>query len=259
LHFIVGIISLSVIAYDYFKTKKFDYLKIIGILFIASFLMLFSGSNFIWKLPFLNQIDFPWRLLGVVMFLLALISGILAKTMYRKIIVFSVILGIIFMNLKYIKTRDRIYNDDNYYSTNMATTTSANELMPIWVKEDPVKKSDSEAEIIQGVGNVSVIQKSDQQLIIKSSISGIIAATIQVNKIYFPGWTAYRGDHKYSVISGPNGLINIENVITHSEQPEGITLQYRRTPVRFVADILSIISFIALVYLWKYLKKLRRI
>jgi len=248
LHFALGIFSLLVAGYDYLKTKKFDYRITIAILLITSFSLLFANSNYFWELPLYKQIDFPWRMLGIVMFLSALISGVLVRGKYKKAIVVLIILGTMILNLKFIKTGERIYQSDDYYSTNDATTTSANELMPIWVKQDPATRQEKKTKLI-GIGHVQVKQDFGDKLILTTEISDISVAAIQVNTVYFPGWTSYLDSEKISTKPSEQGLINITSI------PAGwhkVELKYERTPVRWAADIITILSLFVLVITTTY-------
>lgn len=239
IHFGLGIISLILLALDLVKVKKFDHRKVAGGMLMVSFGLLFAISSYFWELPFYNKIDFPWRMLGIVMFLLALVGGVIVRGKYKKAIVVILVLGTIMLNIKYVTTQERIYKEDSYYSTNDATTTSANELMPIWVTKDPTIRPETKV-ASAGYGYVNVVKDKGQSLVLSTEFPDITVGSVKINTVYFPGWKAYLGEMQIPLTADKDGLINIS-------VPAGIhriELKYERTPIRWTADLITLISFI---------------
>ncbi|HCM37570.1 MAG: hypothetical protein UV61_C0002G0122 [Candidatus Gottesmanbacteria bacterium GW2011_GWB1_43_11] len=216
---------------------------------ILALIMLFPISGFLWQLPFLQEIDFPWRTLSVATFLLAFTSGAIAHLRLGKVWVVLVIILGIGLNSNLIRTLPRIYPSDDYYQTNDATTTSADELMPIGVRVKP-RNRPPEKVVLDSGGSFRIEKNTSTSL--KLQVNTPLPTKLLVNTVYFPGWVA-QVDQKPSQIEviPQTGLMAL-NV------PEGaheVKVDFTNTPIRQVADILSVSGVIVLIYLWNLRKK----
>ncbi len=241
IHFIIGFISFIIVIYKFRKSEKNAYINIIALMLLVSFSLLFSNSHYFWKLPLFGQVDFPWRILGIILFLMSLLGGNIAGGKYKIPISVLGILLIMIFQFPYIQTRPRIYKSDDYYTTNDATTTSANELMPIWVGNDPQERPKNAA-WITGTGKISILQNTDTEFSAKTDSD--TQELLKVNKVYFPGWTTYIDGKKIVQQPGYNGLIDI--LVPAGEHQ--IDLRYQRTSIRTAADIISILLLLFAIY-----------
>jgi len=217
---------------------------------IFSLFMLFPASQFLWQMPLVKDIDFPWRMLSVVTFLLALISGVLAQYKWGKLVAMFIIILVVGLNLGYIKTQNRIFNEDSYYETNDATTTSAGELMPIWVKDAPRNRPSEKAILESSQGKVTV--EKDTSTNLKLQVEVPIQTNLIVNTVFFPGWKAFVDQVTAEILVAPQtGLMTLL-------LPDGkheVELIFKNTGIRQFADILSVGGIILLSYLWHWRKK----
>lgn len=223
---------------------------------IFSIFMLSSYSFYLWKLPLLKEIDFPWRMLGVSIFLISLLGGILGnilESINTKIIpiVFGIIIvSIVFSNLVSVATPLKEIKSDDYYATNDATTTSADELMPVWVTDKPTNRPASKIELDTLNSLVSdITEKSDR---ISFNINSVSDTSVIVNTVYFPGWKVYLNNQNELPVqlTKQTGLISFL-------VPKGnnqVNVLFTKTRVRQLADILTVIGFISFVVLWRYSK-----
>lgn len=215
-----------------------------GITILFTFL-LFKSSDFLWRnIPFLSEINYPWIILGIVGFLVSLLAGFLCKQYVGRYAM--VFLGIIavFIVLPYAKPEYYINKGDNYYLTNDATTTSSNELMPLWVKKMPLQRSAEKIEIIKGDGYIENVFSNSKQ--IKFSINALSQSMIRVNTIYFPGWRMYV--NKTNV---PISYANEQGVMDISVASGSHIVQadFGETPLRLISDIISLSSVSILLFL----------
>ena len=219
------------------------YLLIVFII-LYSFL-LFSPSKFLWEnIPLLSEINYPWIILGILGFSISLLAGFFSRHVFGKCLI--IVLGIIaiFTVLPYAKPTKYINNLDSYYLTNDATTTSSNELMPLWVKKIPSQRVGKKAEIISGKGVISELFSNSKQLDL--SINASTEITIRINTIYYPGWKAY--------VDGKNVKINYSNdlgvmIVPVSFGYHAVSVKFEETSLRLISDILSAVSIIAVVFL----------
>lgn len=247
---LLGFVGALLLVFIYKKNtalKQFTIFNIVAIL--ISVLLLFSITSLFWNLPLFNSVDFPWRTLVVTAFLLSLISGsvvLLPKGKWLGVIL--LILGIA-LNFGYIKVQNRINRDDSYYETNDATTTSNDELMPIWVSNKP--KNRPEEKINSAEAEVTNLQFNSQKIEFNTHSS--YDTQILVNTLYFPGWKFWVDGKEIEIYpSSETGLINFS--ITQGVHK--VIGRFTRTPIRLLADLLSVIGVLVIIFAnRKYLVK----
>ncbi len=207
-------------------------------------LLLFSPSSFVWKyMPLLAEINYPWIMLGIIAFLISLIAGYLTK--FGKILTIpAVILAVstVVLFLPHAKPEQFVNRGDDFYLTNQATTTSSNELMPLWVKSLPCKRADKKVEIMKGsVKNLSFNSRK-----INFALDLPVEEKIKINTIYYPGWSLYI-DGKKTEIDYDNqyGLMTL-NIKEGKHLVSGI---FSETPVRLTSDLISLSSIVATIVL----------
>lgn len=225
--------------------KKNKDAKIALFLIVVTFLislLLFSESAYIWKItPLLSEINYPWTLLAVIMFLISLLAGYL--TSLGKIFTLTALaLGVIamFLFIPHAKPQYQVNKGDSYYVTNQATTTSSNELMPLWVKKLPGIAPQDKVETTMGKAeNISYNSKR-----ISFSVNLPKPETIRINTIYYPGWT-FTVDGIKAAINYNNqfGVIDV-NVLAGKHVIKG---EFKETPLRLLSDAISLFSILGLV------------
>lgn len=204
-------------------------------------LLMMPVSLLFWqKTPLFSEIDFPWRLLGPASFFLALCLGYLTHhRLTRLLVVFLAILGLL-VNLKYAKPQGVIDYPDEYYLTNEATTTSHDELMPLWVKKKPVARPASRVEVIIGEVSIGPVFENAKQIRLK--VDAKTESEIQLNTIYFPGWQVKVDDQVVPVAyDNERGLMRLK-VIPGKHY---VTASFGETPFWLIADLISLFSLAA--------------
>lgn len=210
-------------------------------LFFASFL-----SQIFWLVIPANFIQFPFRLLSLTIFSLGLL---LAFGLSRLPTKYALATGIFVFTIVLFDSRDfalsQKYSDnpDTFYSTNEATTTVADEYMPIWVREKPAKHFDNKVEIVKGEGKVSDVFYNSSN--ITFNYSSETPSIIRINTIYYPGWVAFSNGVQKAIFYDNNyGLMDIK--LESGDQR--INLSFGETPLRFAASIISIFSLVILPF-----------
>lgn len=194
-------------------------------------------SSLLWKAPLVSSIDFPWRVMTLLAFFMSLGAIYLAEKKKIKIISIVLLVCAFFLIQNFAKPERYIQTNDEYYQTNDATTTSMDELMPIWVKEKATNKPTEKAEILVGEAQITgTVYDSDS-----ISISGNAStqSKIGINTIYFPGWTIKV--NKEEVIPDYS---NAKGIMTFDVPPGSFEIVglFSRTPIRLYADIISLLS-----------------
>jgi hypothetical protein len=250
-HILVFILSIfSVFTAGQIEMKK--HLKLF-VFIIFSFLVLVIFTNKIsiifWRMAPLSWIDFPWRLLTPLTFFVAFSSVFLSLHRWTRIVgiilvVFTVIFGSAFANPEFY-----LNQPDEYYMTNDATTTSKDELMPLWVKDFPKNRYINKVEIAAGHATVSNVIYNSKS--IKFDIDSGGESSVNVNTIYFPGWEFYINNLKQEIrYDNSSGLISLS--VPPGKQM--IIGKLSDTPVRKLSNLITLFCFlIVAICLMRYL------
>jgi hypothetical protein len=244
---ILGLIG-AFLAKDIYRKKYYP----IAIFIITSIsLLVFFAHPYsaeFWNVPPLVWIDFPWRLLTPLAFFIALASTFLSIHRNTQIIGGILLVITVLLSLGFAKPKEYINKPDVYYATNDATTTSMDELMPIWVLNKPqARYKGSKVELEKPKGTIyNLIYNSHS---IKFRVLSERANTLLVNTVYFPGWKFFlRGEQVPINYKNSDGLIRLE-IPAGNHLVEG---KFTETPVRFWSNIISLTSFIVLISLLLY-------
>jgi hypothetical protein len=243
--FIVLSLLLLLIKDKYLKGSQEKSAFLLTVIATFYIFLLFKPSDFLWKnLPLLLEINYPWIILGILGFLISLLAGYLCKQIVGRYVL--IVLGVIAIVLvyPYAKPERYIDNPDSYYLTNSATTTSSDELMPLWVREIPSQRVVKKVEIISGSAIVESLSFNSKK--INFSINALTDSKIKINTIYYPGWKIYVDKVNVGVSYGnKQGVMEI----SISAGKHVVQAKFEETPMRLMADIISLASFATLVFL----------
>ncbi len=243
---ILGPIFFIVVAFSivlFVRNKD----KLAGFFLIATLLLtvlVFPLSFSIWKyLPFVNFIQFPFRLISFIIlglsFLLSCQLNLFKGKLKIILTVFYLIL-IIISAKNFILPKEYQNYPDSFYSTNQDSTTVKNEYMPKWVKVIPLTMPSEKVTVIKGQGIVQNLFANGNK--VTFSINVLNETQVQFNMVYFPGWIV-KADGKEIPMSynNDNGLIRfLINPGNHN-----VNIFFGETPLRMVSDLISLVSLIA--------------
>lgn len=247
---LVGILNIIILVTAFIILIKNKLNSPVTFFFIIvgtiSIILATNISGFLWQYIPSSFIQFPFRLLSYALFAAAFLSAYilseLKKFQYVLSVVVIIILGIFSYQFALPKGIDS--NPDSFYSTNEATTTVADEYMPKWVKQKPEFRAKVKAEVIKGAGAISNISSSSREINFDYNSSS--PSVVQINTIYYPGWRAYsNGTEKGIFYDNARGLMNLK--LTSGAQK--MELRFGETPLRLFADVLSMLSLVALLAL----------
>lgn len=222
--------------------------KLMGVflLLAVSFYIFFSTSYSLpfWSIPPFSWMDFPFRMFNIIIFLVAFVSVFIAKNRYALILGIVLVLISVYIQRDFIRIQGYEYKPDEYFATNDATTTSKDELMPVWVSEKPKNRFREKFEVIEGESNIGNAFYNSNRF--NFHIWAQSSSQIQVNSIYFPGWKLRIDNNDWIVdYSGVKGLM-VVNVDPGEHIVEG---KYTQTPIRLISDSISLISLSVIVIL----------
>lgn len=251
----IGIVAFAVIFASLYLRFRYKYKNIIVdflilIFFISIFLMT-RYSSYFWKvIPFVSVIQFPWRLLSVIVFSASYLVAIVIDENKQKWILASlIVLASILSTVLYIKPASFIDMPDSYYATNEDTTTVRDEYMPLWSKEKPASRADQK--IIVNSNNAAILNLNIKPNHYKFTVKSRDNIDIIVNTIYFPGWQVLANGHKTNInYQNQFGLITFK-------LPKGnydVIIQYTRTPVHLLSELISLLATSATLIYFLILK-----
>jgi hypothetical protein len=245
----IGLVQLAVIALvivlvikNFLKRRLKEEKQILFLIISTGLitLLLFSFTSLIWShVPFLSEINYPWTFLGVLMFLISLTAGYLSKQ-GKKVTLIS-LLFIVFALIIYLphaKPQYYVNRGESFYITNQATTTSSNELMPLWVKKQPLTSWETK---VEPSAITNLIVKSNK---ISFDISLSKEQVVRINTIYYPGWKIFVDGKETKInYNNPAGIMEI-NVPVGQHSIRGV---FSETSLRLAGDLISIISILGVL------------
>ena len=252
----IGIVAIalfiSAIIFRLFDKKKNLIVDFSLILFLLSAFLMLGFSLSFWSLvPLTDLIQFPWRLLAIIVFASSILSAYVIDKSDQKLITATIIiLAAVISTAVYTKPKAFVEREEPFYSTNEDTTTVRDEYMPIWVKEKPHGRANEKLEIVSG--NARIVKQTIKAVNYKTTIESESESEILVNAVYFPGWQVKVGNKIRE--------INFENTtgfITFS-LPKGrheVIIKYGKTPVHLASEIISLMALVGagsyFFFLWR--------
>jgi len=267
-----------------FKDSRRRQVIFFGVATAVYIFLMLSISDPIWaNLPLIEYVQFPWRLLGPAALCLAVLVGasvdVLAsgkpvlsnaagaaawqggKVTISIAVVYCValILGDLYwLDARYCPGLENPTIADMQAferATSTIGTTAKGEYLPLTVEYMPETPADEPfawlpVETVTSTGSVTVstgsviVSGSRTPRQLTATVSASEPFTLTANTFDYPGWTAEIDGQKVDIIPGiGTGLITFP-------VPAGdhdITITFRETPLRLVADLVSLLSVVALI------------
>ncbi len=252
----IGIVALASFVFAFYlrfaKKIKDLLLDLMLLVFILVCFLMTKPSLLFWQnVPFADIIQFPWRMLSILVFISSFLIAYVVNTNKKQIVLAVIIvLASIISTIVYTKPTVFVDRGDSFYSTNEDSTTVQDEYLPFWVKDKPANRANQKIEIIKGDAKIN--QSLIRSAVYQATITASTDSKIQINTIYFPGWQV-KIDSRNVPISYQNqyGLITFD-------LPAGehkVIINYARSPVHLISEIISLMALIATgifyYYLWR--------
>ena len=239
------------------KVKTLIILFAVAVFWVSAFIM-HPRSNPIWEvITILQTIQFPWRILAVTIFVSSFIVGsIFALPMRHQLkwILFAAfLLGIVVLYIPYFKIEKPLYVTDadrlagSGAFWDLQRTAGIFDYLPKSAPFPPAGPAPENIEVMSGFATVKNLQKGSN--FFKFEVESTSGAHLRLPIIYFPNW-------KVSV-NNKDTSFDIKNELGQPtfEVKEGNHQVYARlynTPLRNITNIISIVSFAAVVYIvWR--------
>lgn len=252
LHWIL-LLAVIPIAFLTFKKDRLKSLILIFLLgvFLFSAFLIHPRSNFIWeRLTLLQTLQFPWRILALVIFSSSLAIGSLVSLPIQPRLKAS-LLGILFLGLMvvyqpYFKIERIVLITDQEKLSGvlweMQRTAGIFDYLPKVAALPPGKGAPEGPEVASGSAQILDYKKGTNWLEFRTESS--TSATIRLGVIDFPTWKVFIDDRETS-FDNQNELgqptFNIESG-SHT-----VFAKLYDTPIRTAANIISLASLIILI------------
>lgn len=252
-NWIIVLLSL-VFGFLHRQQKKF-----FGIIIFFEFSLMLSiflqhnKSAFIWEsIPLMAFIQFPWRFLGITVFIISLISAAITPYFKGKLtgVYFLIITGLILSTVPYFRPNEFV--DNTFFEKFLDKDKMQQgidlpkDYLPLWVKttDGPFF---SEPKADSGVIQVPFFLRQANRAF--GQINVQTDANIVVPLTYFPGWTVFANGQKINLDQPlPQGLIRFK-------LPKGqfkIELKLDDTPVRTLGNSISLVSLLFLILMFTF-------
>jgi dolichyl-phosphate-mannose-protein mannosyltransferase len=205
-------------------------------------------------LPLIRQVQFPWRLLTNGSVVISVIAAVYASALEQRrnaVVWFWAALALLVVpNLSHI-------GFEKYYpliaaewtpeaiAMNRIETTANAEFEPRWVQHR-ADYSENKISTVSGAATVSKVERTPTSWRMETNSS--TEAILQVELLYFPGWTVLVDDTPVATQIDGAGRMQFR-------VPAGahhVAVQFRRSAIRFTAELISALTFLALVFiLWR--------
>lgn len=255
--FQIGIPHLLVIIAGLVYLRNTRLFKFFLFWFLVIFVLLLEISLPFWKLaPFMFLIQYPWRLLSLMVVITSFTAATLVYLKKSKLLaVILISLALIFYGgysrpVKYLPRSDDFYLSNPTWTD--GTATLGDSFNTIWASGKRIERAKEKLVVNQGEADTEELIVSPTRYLF--GINATAPTTFQVNTAYFPGWKVFV-DQKLAPVNFDNGLINFKT----DEGEHSVEIKFTNTPVRNLANGISVINLLFLVamLIFKRRKKIR--
>lgn len=242
---LLSVFFLTRVIYKHKTNKRIHYVGFYFLfIFIFSIILMLPISKFIWiSLSKIANVDFPWRILSLVIFAASVLSGYVIASINSK--KYRVILGLVLITLSFYTNRNHLRINQvldwpqEFYLKLERTTNTYDEYTPKWASIDVSKKPEDIIEFSDTKSQINVI--TEKTNLLAFSIDASEKGKARINKIYYPGLVLTRNDQLEDFqYKNSGGLIEFT-------VPKGFNsykLVFKNTFLRTIANVISLLSVI---------------
>lgn len=218
--------------------------------FLVAIFMMLDSSSWLWNSLVKRYfvVDIPWRFLAAAVVVPAALAGFVItrlKSVFRIAAVVGLIILAVYNNRNYLRVNKYIDYPDSQLAVYRGTSNSYDEYQSVFTSQALLKRQNlSQAEVISGSAGITVNRSAPDQLLL--TVQTQAAAVVQLNTIYFPGWTLTVDNQPQDIRSSLS-----EGVprLTLKPGEHQVNLVYRQTPMMRLGNIISLISVAAVAAL----------
>lgn len=218
---------------------------LLSLILAFSIFMIHPRSEFIWKLveP-LKYLQFPWRFLSIVIFLIAFLSGsIFLALEKRKLWLWWVLVVLVVaLNFFYFRpekfihvTEEQLLTGENW---DRQIKRSIFDYLPIFAKEPPAELASSRYEILTGKAEIRDFTEGTNWIKFKADVKE--HTIIRLSQYYFPNWIV-RVDGKEINVEYMNNNLGLMTFIL-GEGSHSIEARLHDTLIRSFANWVTLVG-----------------
>lgn len=258
-YLLIGLTVLLGVLTGFIRGKRATLLIAAGtVIFLVSVFFMLSISASVWNiLPFFAYVQYPWRFLAFALFGISLVASqivSLFRSTLLRFAVTSLCVGLVlFVEAKRFVpqyTYSRPAADfESAEDIRFRVSKISDEYLP-----PSVPRPTTARDIVHDTIPASVLYTSEIQQIsdtyVKIAFQAQEPAPAKINIAYFPGW-----QYIVNVTATAPQVMNGLPVITIPSGDSVVQMRFRNTPVRSIANIISLVSLGMCFYIYDKRKK----
>ena len=252
-HWLLALLSVALVFFAKVN-KKTKYLVFsIFMTFIMSAFMTHNKSTFIWEnINILHFFQFPWRFLSLSILTASILGGFvvsIAKEKWQLYLTALIVTLTVLLNWNYFKPREfyRITETEKL-SGDLWEEQRKGALLDYLPKTalEPREAAPTEPIVVSGEAKISnFVNKSNRW---KFNVEVFKGSQIEIPVYYFPNWEVKVNGKKYP-FTHDNILGRIS--VSLKEGSYEVTGRFKNTPIRTLSNMISLVSVVALILIWK--------
>lgn len=249
-------LAVLVLTFINRKKEKFAFLLVLffSLSALFSIFMIHPRSVFVWNLieP-ISFLQFPWRLLMLVIFFVSIVAGSLAKFIPNKVLTFVtsfLVFVVVVLNFSYFRPQKFVNLGDQEYLSGLnwdkQIKRSIFDYLPKSAKFPPAELATADYEILEGKATVVNFQEGSDW--IKFDIIADENSLVQVSSYYFPTWKLFINGYETEFsLNSDLGLVTFP--VEHGSY--SVELRLYNTPVRSLSNLSSLLGILVAVAILK--------
>ena len=250
---VIGLAIFLILKQILFKKFSLNNLAFIISFIFAIFMSLFISTH-VWEYLISRYswfiIDIPWRWLALATTAAAVLSGFVfnqLKGLVKLALVSLIILLMLYGNRNHLRVNEYVDYPDQKLTQYLGSSNSYDEYQSVYTQDFMIKgPTPQPVVIVSGTAQINLQKSLPHQLILEAQVQE--ATQIQINTVYFPGWTLTVDNQVQDIKS------TLDYGVPTAKLKPGrhvISLIYRQTPVMTAGNIITLASLVILILLWK--------
>ena len=229
------------------------------IIFISSIFLILDWrpTYLLWnRFKAIQIVDIPWRFLGISAVASSFLAAFVSRTIKPGFLFLLLVCAVLISNRNHLRINKAVDVSDDFFENYQGSATQLNEFTP-YTRNGTSFHNPLKIEVAGSKVDISAINERSNRL--SFTTDSAVNSQIRVNTLYFPGWNVYRDQQKlvinsdYFINSNPDRqsrppdrtgvfILNVPSGIHHYR------LNLTETPIRRVADLISLISLLFAIF-----------
>lgn len=238
----IALLASPLVLYKSVKNKYNFYFTLALIVFsLMSVFIMLPVSNFVWsRIMLLQNFQFPWRFLAIIVFTTAVLGALVFDKLQNKFnlkylfILCAIIIVVI--GSFYFRPKAYLYKPVSFYTGVYNSTTDTGESSPIWSVRFMEHSPKAHMEIIDGSATIKEVHRTstnhEYQLIVNKK------TLFEENTLYFPGWGIKANGNPLSV-QFQNRDYRGQMLFFLDKGNYNVKVEFKETKLRAISDAVS--------------------